>query len=454
MRYKTTVVILLLLSIIASPAAWSQEAPIAGGEQETPSVLGDLSLSPVVENQIAFIEELDLGTALDRALRFHPSLAAYAWQVRAREAAALQAGLLPNPEFSVEAENVFGTGDLSGTGAAETTAVLSQLIELGGKRAKRREVAALEAELADWDFRSRRLEVLTGVGQSFIAVLAAQQRLEQAEELSSLAENFFITVSERVEAGKVSPVERSRAQVTLSGARIVLAQTRNQLTAARHRLAAAWGSSEPSFGKAVGSLGELQPIPPEEELKKLLSESPEMARWGSEIAQRKAAVDLARAQRIPDLTASLGTRNLRETDDNAAVLGISIPLPIFDRNQGGIKEARAELSSALHQRYAIRSEVLAALAENYRALSSAYVEARSLEEQVLPAARQAFDAARIGYEAGKFGFLEVLDAQRTLFEVTQQYTDALTAYHQAHLEVARLVGASLEEGVINAQEIK
>lgn len=454
MRHMRTLVFLLFLTVIAG-SAWSQETFIDGGRQVPPTVPADPAPSPSEKSEIVFIEELPLGEALARALKYNPSLAAYAWQVRAREAAALQAGLLPNPELSLEAENVFGSGDFSGTEAAETTAALSQLIELGGKRDKRREVAALGAELAEWDYQSRRLEVLTKTGKAFVAVLAAQERLEQAEELGRLAENFFSTISERVEAGKVSPVERNRAQVTLSAARISLTQAEKRLTAARRRLAAAWGSSEPAFGKAVGRLGELQPIPPAEELEALLNRNPELERWETELVQRRAAVDLARAERIPDLTVSLGARNFRETDDNAAVLGVSIPLPLFNRNQGGIKEASADLSSALHQRSAIRSEALAGLAESYGDLSSAYVEARSLEEEVLPAARQAFESARIGYEAGKFGFLEVLDAQRTLFEVTQQYTDALADYHQARIEVERLIGAPLAKNIdTNVQESK
>lgn len=451
MRHTTTVVFLLFLSALAG-SAWSQPLAMNGEKRETPSAPAPPP-STSERDEIVFAEELSLGNALARALKFNPSLAAYAWQVRAREAAALQAGLLPNPELSIEAENVFGSGEFSGTDAAETTAALSQLIELGGKRSKRREVAALGTALTEWDYESRRLEVFTETGKSFIAVLAAQQRLEQAEELSRLSEDFFNTVSQRVEAGKVSPVERSRAQVTLSSSRIALAQAEQRLTAARRRLATSWGSSDPAFGRVVGSLGDLQPIPREEELEKLLSRSPDLARWESEIAQRRASVDLARAQRIPDLTVSLGARNFRETDDNAAVLGVSIPLPLFDRNQGGIREAGAELSSALHQRNAVRSESLAELAESYRAMSSAYAEALALREEVLPSARQAFESAQIGYEAGKFGFLEVLDAQRTLFEVTRQYTDALADYHQARIEVERLTGAPLEKHMeIHIQE--
>lgn len=444
------ILVLLLLCFAITGTSWSAERRI--DEQRAPSISSNSGFS-TLEKEINYVEELAIGEALARALKFNPSLHAYAWKVRAREAAALQAGFLPNPEFSLEAENIFGTGDFSGTGAAETTAVLSQLIELGGDRASRREVAALGAELAQWDYESRRLEVLTRTGQSFVAVLAAQRRLEQTEELSRLAENFFTTVAERVEAGKVSPVESNRARVTLSAARVALAQAETRLTAARRRLAALWGASEPGFGRAVGRLGDLQPIPSQETFERLLARNPDLARVETEISQRKAALDLARSGRIPDLTVSLGARNFRETDDNAAVFGFSLPLPLFDRNQGGIAEARAELSSARHLRSAIRTEALAALAESYQALQSAHLEARALKEETLPAARQAFDAVRIGYEAGKFGFLEVLDSQRTLFEVTQQYTDALADYHQARIDVERLTGAPLSEQIdINSQE--
>ncbi|MCA1796349.1 MAG: TolC family protein [Geobacteraceae bacterium] len=452
MRFKTTLVFLLFFFVIAG-SAWSRETTMEDAMQVTPTVNADSGISRANETEIAFVEELSVGGALARTLKYSPSLAAYDWRIRAREAAALQAGLFPNPELSMEVENVFGSGELSGTDAAETTALLSQMIELGGKRVKRREVAALGAELAEWDYQSQRLEVLTKTGKSFIAVLAAQLRLEQAAELSTLAKNFFTTVSERVEAGKVSPVDLSRAQVTLAAARIALAQAETRLAAARRSLAAVWGISEPAFGKAAGSLGELHPLPREEELKERLAKNPDLARWETEIAQRKAAVELSRARRIPDLTFSLGVKNTRETDDTAAIVGIGLPLPLFDRNQGGIKEASSELAGALHHRQSIRAEALAALADSYRDLSSAYVEAQSLKENVLPAAHKAFEAVQIGYEAGKFGFLEVLDAQRTLFEVTQQYTDALADYHQARIEVKRLIGDPLANNIdTHAQE--
>jgi len=393
--------------------------------------------------------ELTLRQALALALLHNPELAAFSWEVRSREAEALQTGLLPNPELGIEMENFAGGGEFSGTDSAETTVTLSQLIELGGKRGKRRAASALEADLAGWDFETRRLDVLTATAKAFVAVLAAQERLAQADELASLAERFFRTVSERVEAGKVSPVEQTRAQVPLAAASIAKDRARLALEAARRELAALWGEEGAGFNRAAGSLERIAPVPPEEELASLLDQNPDLARWETEEKQRSARLDLERANAIPDLTLFAGGRNLQESGDNAFVAGLSIPLPIFDRNQGGIAAARAARSKAQHAAQASRNEAFARLAASYRDLSASALEATTLREQILPAAEESFEATTFGYQAGKFGFLEVLDAQRTLFEVKGQYVEALAAYHQARAEVERLIGAPLETDIMN-----
>src|SRR5687767_4089171 len=120
---------------------------------------------------------LRLPQALALALMQNPNLAAFAWEVRAGEARTLQAGLPPNPEASVEVENVAGSGEFQGVDEAEVTVGLSQVIELAGKRRKRTHVAALERDLAAWDYETARLDVLTQVTQAFVDVLRVQERL-------------------------------------------------------------------------------------------------------------------------------------------------------------------------------------------------------------------------------------------------------------------------------------
>jgi cobalt-zinc-cadmium efflux system outer membrane protein len=388
--------------------------------------------------------DLSLRQALALALLHNPELAVFSWEIRAKEAEALQAGLLPNPELGIEMENFAGSGEFSGTDSAETTVTLSQLIELGGKRGKRRSAAALEADLAGWDFETKRLDVLTDTTKAFVSILAAQERLAQAEELNGLAERFSRTVSERVEAGKVSPVEKTRARIPLAAAWIAEGQARLALEAARKELVTLWGDDRAIFARAVGALEQVRPVPPLEHLTVLLDRSPDIARWETVGKQRDAQVALERTNAIPDPTLFVGGRNIQETDDHVFVAGFSIPLPLFDRNQGGIAAAQAARSKARHASQAAGNEAFARLAASYRDLSGAALEAMTLKERILPAAEQAFEASDLGYRAGKFGFLEVLDAQRTLFAVKGQYIEALAAYHQAKAEVERLIGAPLE----------
>ena len=389
---------------------------------------------------------LTLRQALALALQRNPELASAAWEVRAGEARTLQAGLLPNPEVGVEVENFAGSGEFRSVDAAETTIALSQVIELGGKRLRRARLAALERDLTAWDYEATRIDVFTATTKAFVDVLSAQAQLALSEDLVRLAERVLSTVAARVQAGQVSPVEETRARVALSTSRIALERAGRELGATRERLAATWGSTAPAFERGEGALERIVPIPSADRLAQRIRQNPDIARWIAEMAQRQAAVALEEARRIPNVTGTGGVRRLRETRDTALIMQLSIPLAVFDRNQGAILEARYQLARAGEERRAAEVRVLTELAATYAELSSAFVEATTLQAEVLPGAQSAFEAFSEGYRQGKFGFLDVLDAQRTLFEARGRYIEALTAYHRAVTEMERLVGEPLEAG--------
>jgi cobalt-zinc-cadmium efflux system outer membrane protein len=389
---------------------------------------------------------LRLPQAQALALMQNPDLAAFAWEVRAGEARTLQAGLPPNPEVGVEVENVAGSGDFQGVDGAEVTVGLSQVIELAGKRRKRTHVAALERDLAAWDYETARLDVLTQVAQAFADVLRVQERLAVDADLVRLAEQIYRIVAERVKAGKVSPLEATRARVALATSRIARQRVQRELTAAKERLAATWGGTRATFERVTGDLETLNPIPSAAVVAQRIVQNPDIARWATAMARRQAAVTLAEANRTPDPTLGAGVRyfnNVDEADAHALLLAVSVPLPVFDRNQGNILEARYQLARTEVERRAAAVRVQTALAETHAALSEAFSEASTLRDEVLPGAQQAFDAAREGYRQGKFQFLEVLDAQRTLFEARGQYVEALSTYHKAVAALERLIGEPL-----------
>jgi len=394
---------------------------------------------------------LVLPQALALALTQNPELAAFSWETRAREAAALQASFFPNPTFGANAAN-FGNSSIRGFDGDVVTLELSQLIELGGKRAARTEAAALTKELADWDYESKRVDVLTQVSQAFIEVLSAQQRLALTQQTQELAKQMMVTTSARVQAGKVSPVEETKAKTARASVQIELMRAQRELEAARKRLAASWGSTAPRFEAAAGDLNAIRPPPTLESLLQRLANNPDLARWATEITQRQALITVEKSKAIPDVTATLGASKYLMPNDYALVVGFSIPLPAFNRNQGGILEAEHRLTKAEEDRRSAEVRIATALNTAYQRLSAAHAEVSALRQEVLPGAQSAYDAAREGYRLGKFGFLDVLDAQRTLFGAKTQYLLAQADYHKAVIEVERLVGGSLNENSVNRKQ--
>ena len=391
---------------------------------------------------------LTLRDALALALLHSPELAGSSWDVRVAEAKRLQAGLRPNPELEAGLEGFGGTGAKKGFGAAEATLQVSQIIERGGKRLKRARAAAAEGRLAAWDYEAKRLDVFTATAKAFVEALAAQERVALAQELAALAEHVLRTVAERVRAGKVSPLDEHKAKAELASSRIELAQARRKAEAGRRRLAASWGGAEPTFERLDGTLalGEDRlkaglPAPPQ--LVSLLGQNPDIARWGDEMDQRRAALELEVANRIPDLSLSPGLGYFGETNDAAMLFGLALPLPFFNRNQGAILEARYRVAKAWEEKRAAEAKAHAELADAYGEAASAFEEIRGIQAEVLPPSQAAFAAATEGFKEGKFPFLDVLDAQRTLFEARGKQIAALADYHKALAEVERLIGQGI-----------
>jgi cobalt-zinc-cadmium efflux system outer membrane protein len=310
MDFKAGIALALMVLISGRATQWCEAAspePPTIRTRATSQQPGALSIEGVEEPRGV----INLRQVLELTLLRNPELAAFSFEMRAAEARALQAGVLPNPAFSVELENVAGTGSTTkGVRAIETTLQLSQLIELGGKRAKRIRLAGFERELTGWDYEVKRLEILTEAKKSFVDVLATGERLAFTTDLLRLAEQVQRTVAARVQAGKVSPIEETRTRVAVSTARLQVQQARNIHAAAKKRLAASWGSTTPVFEGVSGSLDTAAPLPSLEALTARVQMNPDIARWASEMEARRAQVEVARSKAMPDLTVSGGVRYL------------------------------------------------------------------------------------------------------------------------------------------------
>ena len=390
-------------------------------------------------------EAITLARALALTLERSPQLATFSWDIRAAEARILQAKLVPNPEISWEGEDFTRAGVQSATESMQNTLVLSQLIELGGKRSSRVREAQFDRRAAEWDYQVKRLEVLKSTTLAFIDVLSGQRKVSLAEENVHLAEREIPVTQKKVEAGQASNVELIRTNTEVATARIELTEAMHDLEAARVNLAAQWGAKTATFASVSGNLEQLRPIPSLESLKAKLQANPELAKWATERQKREATLNLARAEAKPDLTVDAGPRLLGASHaDMSLVAGFSIPLPLWNRNQGKIAEAEANVAKTSDEKAAAEAGAYAELNEAYQTLQRAAEEVRMLRDTVLPGAKSVIDQTTEGYATGRFNQLDVLDAQKSYIETRTQYVRALTDFQKAAALIDALTAGPVE----------
>lgn len=405
-------------------------APLAAQESASPAAADEPS------------DELTLEQIQALAISRSPEIAVAESELRAREGRLLQAAAHPNPELTGTSENL--GGDTVKTGGVQSTLQVGQRVELGGDRAARVAAATAARDLARWDLQSRRLDITSRASRAYFEVLGAQRRLQLADDGVRLAEEVRSTVAARVEAGKVSPIEETRAEVGLAAEKIERDRAAAELQGARSRLAATWGSGSAHFERVAGDLDAVPPLPSLDSVTAALERNPEIARWAAEIAEREAALRLERARAVPDVTIGGGYRHF-ELGASAAVVTASIPLPLFDRNRGAQIEARERITRAQDERRAALVRIRQLVVETHAALVRAESEVRSLREQVVPGAESVYAAISEGYRLGKFGYMEVLDARRTLAGVRAQLARAQAELHRAHADLQRLTAPPMND---------
>jgi len=386
------------------------------------------------------LDDLTLAQALDAALQRNPELAASAFELTAAMARREQAGLRPNTEASLELENFAGNGAQRGTDALETTLALSQVIELGGKRAARLAVAEADLESSAVGQRAHELDALAETTRRFIDAAAARERLTFARDARRLAQETLAAIGKRVDAARSPIAERSRARIALTRADLDLRQAERNSRAARYQLAASFGDTEPQFAEVRADLFGFAASEPFNAWFERLARNPDLLRFASAARQRDAELRLAQAQSRPDLSVSVGVRRFADTGDTALVAGLSMPIAWRDRNQGAIAEARARRSQTEAERVAALSRLRATLFALHGQADAARERAQTLRDDALPQARAALEQTRSGYDVGRFSFLELASAQAELLELQQAAIDAAADHHRLRAELERLTG--------------
>lgn len=366
-----------------------------------------------------------------------PAADAASAAIEAAQAERTVAGLRPNPVVQGQVENVVGSGPYKGLQSAETTVGVAIPIELGGKRGARVAVASAQLSRAELQAAITASDIRLQVTQLYIEAIAAERRLATARDQARIAAEVLRGAGVRVQAGRASPLEQQRADVTRINADANVERLTRLAEAARANLARRIG--RPIDGRLDAALLDQLPAstfgpvetPP-------AANTLALAAADADLAIADAGVRLARANRVPDLNVGPGLRRLEATNDTAAVFSISIPIPLFNSGRAAIAQASAQRTQAEALRRVTALDVEQAITNAQAEAANAATTARAAAGPALAAAQEAARIARIGYREGKFGQLDLLDAERTLAETRVAAIDALANYQNARVQLERL----------------
>jgi outer membrane protein, heavy metal efflux system len=383
---------------------------------------------------------LTMRQALTRALAASPRLAAADRDIGIAAGQRIQAGALINPEVSYEQDNSLGSSIYRGTRSAETTLQISQVFEWFGKRDALIAAGTAGVETAGIQRKAARLEILSETAIAFLNVLGTERRIQVLDEQVAAIDRLTPLLRQRVEAGASSLAETGRAEAASALVKADRERLRSTLASARRELAVLMGDTTAKFGSVSGRLDITGRPPSFQSVVAAIEANPQLVRWTAVYAQRNAELLLARLKPYPDMRVAAGWRHFNDTNDDAVRLTVSVPIPLFDQNQGNILSAQESLAKTKAERDVNRNTLIVVAGRAYDSLQGSQRELALLRETAIPKAQQAADAISEGYGQGRFTLLEVLDAQASVAQARLREQEALQNFHVAVATIEGLVG--------------
>jgi len=376
---------------------------------------------------IAHLEQL--------ALRHNPTLGQASRRIEALCGTHLQVGIKPNPSIGYIGEEI-GDGGRAGQQGIQ----FQQTIITGGKLALNRAVVSYEIAQAQQEFEMQRRRVLNDVRIAAYHALAAQQTVTLAEQLLALGEAGVKAAEGLFQAKEVSRADVLQARIEANSARLTLETSSNNARAAWRRLAMVVGVPDLQQVRIQNTLpGEPLSLTWDGALTDLMAASPELGRAYAGVERARRHLARQCAGQIPDVTLGGGIRHNFESETTVATASLSVPLQIFNRNQGNILRAQAELAEAHREVERVELSLQDRLAVVFREYENARQRASRYRNDILPDAKASLDLVQQGYEGGEFGYLQLLTAQRTYFETNVAYIQALAQLWTSTAEIDGLL---------------
>lgn len=398
-------------------------------------VIGSVSLSHSAE-------PLTLAAAVDRTLRSNPDLAALPARQREQNARIELAGLRPPLAFDAQIENMLGSGGYRDLDGAETSLSLSQVIELGDQRRKRLAAARGTMDALELAKTVAQLDAVAETTRRYIELASEEQQRILAMEWLAASQRKTNDVERRVKAARDPEVELVRARIDLSRAELGARVAADRVQIAQRKLAAMWGAMEPDFERIEANLFDLPNIESLQQRTEKIASSADFLLFATEIRQREAEVELAKAEARASITVTAGIRRLEATGDQAFIAGFSVPLSSARYARPRIAEAQARRDGLELERTAALIKARASLFEVAARLKHAVEEAQTLRDDLIPRMETAVKATEYAWQRGRYGYIELSEAQREQLALRLALITAATNAHLYRIEIERLTGDS------------
>jgi len=417
-----------------------------------PGILCFLLSTPV----FAETQKLVLPQVIEISLQNNGELKSFREEKGIRDAGKIRAGLLPNPTLELEG----GTGALTGSSAENSLSVgVSQELLLAGKREKRLAIAESELEVYRLQLADRERLLVKEVKTAYYDIILTEQRIALSDRSITLNRQLLDVAKERLSAGDIPELEINLVKVELArseGARIDVERT---LLQNQEKLWMLMGLSLGEYPSIVGGVEtEIAMTKKLVDLKQLaLGKRPDLKALDAEKSRGEADIALAQAEGIPNLTAGIALKRDTTTMEIGGIEGkdtaytislkLSMPIPLFDKNQAGVQEAKAKKSSS-------ESRLLAAARNAEREVETAYASLQNAEKvlllyksNIIPQLEENLKLTQEAYRLGEVGILSVIQEQKKFFEVNEGYLTALHDRQTALVKLETAVASDLSGGV-------
>ena len=389
---------------------------------------------PVLPAGLVSVDDL-VAVAVSR----NPRIGKATFAIDAAQGKYLQAGLYPNPELAANWDEI---GDRTGPGGIVNIPRFTQQIVTGRKLSLSQAVAATEVNQATLDLLTERYAVIGGVRAAFYDLYALENRLAILDELAKLAADAVKNGKTLLENKQIARLDLVQLEVEQARFKAEAEAARQEVPAVRKRLAAVVGDSRLPIGAIAGPFHELPQYDPDRTVEAVLGSHPEIrtAKVGVERAQ--ATLRRAEVEPIPNVTFTTGYIRQYENKSHDFALGFSAPIPTWNRNQGNIRAAKADLGMAIQLVGKVENDLAERIAAAFRIYGAAIKRAELYRGEILPRAEETYQLSLAAFKGGQFEYLRVIAAQRGIAEARLEYNRALGEAWRAAAELSAL---TLEE---------